>query len=734
MSRRLDMLLLASALLAALAYALADANPAVFLIGGAGILGAWGIARARGGRALTYGITIPLTLAAVGYALLRLVSEGFRVGVFSEFVLLLIVIKMFDRRSTRDTAQALLLIVFLVIGAILTSNRFELGLVLLAFIPIIAAAVITQQIENVRETAGAGVSVRRPSIQTRLDLRRLVWTTSLASMLISVGVFVVMPRGVGMQAFGAWGNTSVGSVTGFSDSVQLGRGGLISQSSTPVLDLEVLNDKGEYIGSASRSFRLRGAVLKEYDGGSWSRTKSQIKNPGQPSPIQPNTRVDLRSNMTAFSKELRVTVRNAGRSDSHLFSIWRPVGVEFLQPGSLQKDRDDGTMMRVGQVGKFEYTVWCDDDVDTSIPIPERRPESYASFNSDRIHGLATQILGKAGIDPDPATRPVAQDQAVAGKFERYLQANYPYTLDVLPAPTGSDPIEWFLFESERGGHCEYFASALAALCQSVGIHARVVTGYIANEWNEPTSHYIVRESDAHAWVEVEVVPRGSRPNALERWMSFDATPVADFQQIHEPSQSLLARMRRLLDTVEYAWINSVVGYNRRSRSELVDVSIDSAVGRFSEQVGDRVRAGGPALFLRALGAGMIAFAFSMASGFILLALARQRGWRPRVLIRRLVSRIPLPGFLALRRRSPEAALRQDMLRTLDRHGRPKPDWRPLLTHATALGAASEPASRVARGIYRARFGLRPLSPGETSSARADLVTLRAVLRRSRRS
>ncbi|MEZ6242893.1 MAG: DUF3488 and transglutaminase-like domain-containing protein [Phycisphaerales bacterium] len=659
--------------------------------------------------------------------LLRLVSEV-SASACSRFVLALIVVKMVDRRSTRDTAQALLLIVFLVIGAILTSNRFELGLVLLVFIPVIAAAVITLQIEHVRETAGEGVSVRRPSIQTRLDLRRLVWTSSLASLLISIGVFVVMPRGVGMQAFGAWSNASVGAVTGFNDEVELGNGGLISQSSTPVLDLEVYKANGEVEGSGAQPFYLRGAVLEDYKDRVWSRGADK----GTPTlgPVQADTLLDGRRSVTGYTKELRVTVRNAGQRRTHLFSIWRPITAELLEPASLGMMQSDGTLIREGSRGKFGYTVWCNDTADTSIPIPTERPAPYATFPSKRIHELAAEILKGADIDPDPATRPPSDDQAAAGKFEWYLQSHYPYTLDIQKAPVGVEPIEWFLFDNERGGHCEYFASALAALCRSVGIYARVVTGYVANEWNEPTSHYIVRESDAHAWVEVQVVPKV--PGEDDRWMTFDATPVADFQQIHEPSNSLLARMRRLLDTVEYAWINSVVGYNRHARSELVDASIDSSLGRFSESLGERVRAGGVGLALRALGAGMIAFAFSMGCGFLLLAIARQRGWRPGVALRRLLGRIPVRVASFLRRPTPEASLRDDMLRMLERSGRAKPDWRPLLSHAGALGAASEPASRIARIVYRARFGRRPLSPEETRRARTDLGVVRHTLRRHR--
>ena len=67
---------------------------------------------------------------------------------------------------------------------------------------------------------------------------------------------------------------------------------------------------------------------------------------------------------------------------------------------------------------------------------------------------------------------------------------------------TLSDTIEQFLFDTKRG-HCEYFASALAAMCHSVGVQARVITGYVAYEFDPGGQEYIVSESNAHAWVEV---------------------------------------------------------------------------------------------------------------------------------------------------------------------------------------------------------------------------------------
>jgi len=105
-----------------------------------------------------------------------------------------------------------------------------------------------------------------------------------------------------------------------------------------------------------------------------------------------------------------------------------------------------------------------------------------------RIRDLAHKITEKSG---SPAEKSAA--------IENYLRAHYKYTLQ-LPRTQPPDPIANFLFE-RREGHCEYFASAMAAMLRSIGIPSRVVNGFSGGEFNDITSEYVIRASDAHSWV-----------------------------------------------------------------------------------------------------------------------------------------------------------------------------------------------------------------------------------------
>lgn len=80
------------------------------------------------------------------------------------------------------------------------------------------------------------------------------------------------------------------------------------------------------------------------------------------------------------------------------------------------------------------------------------------------------------------------------------------------------DPVVDFL-TVHRAGHCELFASAMVLLARAEGIPARVVGGYRVSEVNPLTGRTVVRDRNAHAWVEAWV------DGAWRRW---DPTPVGE--------------------------------------------------------------------------------------------------------------------------------------------------------------------------------------------------------------
>lgn len=124
----------------------------------------------------------------------------------------------------------------------------------------------------------------------------------------------------------------------------------------------------------------------------------------------------------------------------------------------------------------------------------------------ERVRRLARQITAGAAT-------PYEQARAI----EAYLRQRYTYTLELPPPPPDRDGVDYFLFDVQRG-YCDYFASAMAVLLRSLGVPARVVSGYAVGARETPDGPFVVRERHAHSWVEVYFPGAG--------WVEFEPSPI----------------------------------------------------------------------------------------------------------------------------------------------------------------------------------------------------------------
>lgn len=152
---------------------------------------------------------------------------------------------------------------------------------------------------------------------------------------------------------------------------------------------------------------------------------------------------------------------------------------------------------------------------------------------------------------------------------------DFAYTLR--PPTLGANPVDEFLFETRRG-FCGHYASAFALLARAGGIPARVVTGYQGGEKNPLGDYWIVRQSDAHAWVEAWTDGR---------WVRFDPTAMVAPDRIEygfseamgrrdEITRDLLARNPTLIrlamgwDALNAGWNRWVLGFGPEAQSALL--------------------------------------------------------------------------------------------------------------------------------------------------------------------
>ena len=150
--------------------------------------------------------------------------------------------------------------------------------------------------------------------------------------------------------------------------------------------------------------------------------------------------------------------------------------------------------------------------------------------------GATTPYDAAAAIELFLATAPlIDHDGTPVLNDEGNVRLLYPFETNIEPVPIGSDAVTWFLFENlgedgfPIGGYYDYHASAMAVLLRSLGIPARVSTGFVLTEDNFDlrTRTYIVRGRHGFSWVEVYFPEYG--------WVDFDPTPLetsADFEGI----------------------------------------------------------------------------------------------------------------------------------------------------------------------------------------------------------
>ncbi|HYH91154.1 MAG TPA: transglutaminaseTgpA domain-containing protein [Solirubrobacteraceae bacterium] len=98
---------------------------------------------------------------------------------------------------------------------------------------------------------------------------------------------------------------------------------------------------------------------------------------------------------------------------------------------------------------------------------------------------------------------------------EAYLGRGFTYTE---APPPKAQTIEGFLFDA-KSGYCQQYSGAMATLLRMAGIPARVATGFTSGSYDRKAKEYVVRDLDAHSWVEVWFPEYG--------WVTYDPTPSA---------------------------------------------------------------------------------------------------------------------------------------------------------------------------------------------------------------
>ncbi len=144
-------------------------------------------------------------------------------------------------------------------------------------------------------------------------------------------------------------------------------------------------------------------------------------------------------------------------------------------------------------------------------------------------------------------------------KMIEYLNKNAIYTLTPNhEVEKDGDPTATFLFGDKRG-YCVHFAHATTYMLRSLGIPARIGTGYLTDLSQARDGHILLRMNDRHAWAEIFVndigwIPVDTQPEQVENHgeTPVDMNLLEELMGFLEPGEEILPE-----DTLEDENINS---------------------------------------------------------------------------------------------------------------------------------------------------------------------------------
>jgi transglutaminase-like putative cysteine protease len=457
------------------------------------------------------------------------------------------------------------------------------------------------------------------------------------------------------------------AATGFSLETRLGDVGDLRLS--PRVVLRVWTDRPQ---------NLRGAVATTFDGRSWHSPYPGTSTSVPPTEPSIDPRLKTIEDVEGMTFQLGRPRHGIPLVATRILQVaplsgtlLAPSGVAFVRGPQGRLVVDGNWILNPPALPGKIYGV-------LNAPGPQAGPEDPATMGvpvdtDARILALAARLAAS-----------VTSPEARVARTIAFLQSEYPYSLH-MGAFRSRQPVAEFLFE-KRQGWCQYFASAGALLLRLEGVPTRLVSGFRLRSGLLRGGHYVVREADAHAWIEVWLPETG--------WVEADPTPSAAYEAAH--------------GGLDEGWLAE---------------AWERVKGLASRVWGAAWRAV-PALLwqeLRTMLREPAARVLSLLVGGALLLLLAAMAWRRR--LRR-------PASLA--RGSDAAPELARLLAGLDRawarRGVPRPPSRGPLEHLRQIEGTRLPPALQAAGrqtvdaYYRARFGGVPLPPEAIAELEADLA------------
>jgi hypothetical protein len=564
--------------------------------------------------ALVWRLAVPAIIVAVA---VDFYFAAETLPVLIRLAVLLVLYRAVAYRRKREDLQLIVLGLFLIVVAGVLTVSIEFAGLLLVFT---ACALGFLFVVTLIDMVDTGPKVMRPEEMREVPAwARGGWRRTFARMrevadwrllgfasVLFVGVvgvsallFLLIPRFEIGSSFFLDKYITRKSRTGFTENVRFGSVSELVQDDGVAMRIDLT----EAASLPSLPY-LRLVVLDEYTKDGF-RISSGLKNE-----LLRTQRID---------RGLRGRNRPGGASAGGVWTFYVEPGVSrfFPLPGSFG-------LMRLREFGPIQYspairvaalrsepmamTAFQLEGValETGVADPAMArvlEEARAGTLADNDPGrrLLLYLGGPAGVENEEALARVVNEitrgerldaVAFADRASAWLQARHAYALGAsIPRGGRDDIVKWL--DSNEPGFCEFFAGALTVLSRAAGHPARVVAGFRGGTLNTFENYIMVKNSDAHAWVEI-FDGRGA-------WFRVDPTPgggttvgPAAAQTVRRDEDSSWSAR---LDTLRVFWYRRVVSFDARQQVEMADavksatVSLSDALRARIEDLGKRLKA-----------------------------------------------------------------------------------------------------------------------------------------------
>lgn len=505
--------------------------------------------------------------------------------VLIRLAILLVLYRASAYRRKREDLQLLVLSLFLIVVAGVLTVSIGFAFLLLAFtacalgflfvINLIDAAEPGTVRTKEAETAWVRLSWRKffGRLRRVADWRLLAFATALFTAVVAMSglLFLVIPRFEVASGFFLDRYITRKSRSGFTDTVKFGDVTELTQDTSIAMRVDLTDASG--IREAPY-WRL--VVLDEYTNDGF-KVSSALKN-------------ELLRDQTV--RQL-VRGRSLGRRFSPAGGNWtfyvEPGVSRYLPlPGSFAtlRLRDPLPLQTSGRhrvvalrTESMTMTAFQLEGVDLAAGVTDAQlPDLLrtAGDGSSRGYDPRITLQGPPGEANAAVLRRVLAEitggatlsaEEFGERATAWLIGRHAYALSVrIPSRDGVDQIVRWL-DSNEPGYCEYFAAGLTVLARAAGHPARVVAGFHGGALNAFENYFMVKNSDAHAWVEIH--------DGRSTWLRFDPTPgsggAARRNVASTTEQAQDTSFSARLDSLRILWYRRIVNFDSRQQVQMIE-------------------------------------------------------------------------------------------------------------------------------------------------------------------